>query len=259
MLILGAGRARAAGRRGDPRARRQGRGRPHDRRRSSRGGWNGFNVLHTAAARVGALDLGFVPGRGRPRYGAHARRRQNGEIDFIYLLGADEIDMGRLGAPSSSIRAPMATAAPIAPTSSCRAPPIPKNPALYVNSEGRVQMAEPRRLPARRGARGLGDPARAVGRARQAAAVRLARRSLRAAHVSPRIRISRASIRSQPARCRRRSRTLAKLGGKRRQGAASASRDRRLLSHQPDRARERHHGRMFGAGACAASRQMAAE
>ena len=27
-------------------------------------GWNGFNVLHTAAARVGGLDLGFVPGKG---------------------------------------------------------------------------------------------------------------------------------------------------------------------------------------------------
>ncbi|MBL7309495.1 NADH-quinone oxidoreductase subunit G, partial [Escherichia coli] len=25
---------------------------------------NGFGVLHTAAARVGALDLGFVPGEG---------------------------------------------------------------------------------------------------------------------------------------------------------------------------------------------------
>ncbi len=27
-------------------------------------GWNGFCVLHTAASRVGALDLGFVPGEG---------------------------------------------------------------------------------------------------------------------------------------------------------------------------------------------------
>src|SRR5437588_6294536 len=27
-------------------------------------GWNGFSVLHTAAARVGALDIGFVPGAG---------------------------------------------------------------------------------------------------------------------------------------------------------------------------------------------------
>ncbi len=30
-------------------------------------GWTGFGVLHTAAARVGALDLGFVPGAGRSR------------------------------------------------------------------------------------------------------------------------------------------------------------------------------------------------
>ena len=27
-------------------------------------GWNGFAVLHTAASRVGGLDLGFVPGQG---------------------------------------------------------------------------------------------------------------------------------------------------------------------------------------------------
>ena len=26
--------------------------------------WNGFNVLHTSAARVGGLDIGFVPRRG---------------------------------------------------------------------------------------------------------------------------------------------------------------------------------------------------
>ncbi len=25
------------------------------------GGWNGFNILHTAASRVAALDLGFLP------------------------------------------------------------------------------------------------------------------------------------------------------------------------------------------------------
>jgi NADH-quinone oxidoreductase subunit G len=27
--------------------------------------WHGFNVLHTAAARVGAMDLGFLPGAGK--------------------------------------------------------------------------------------------------------------------------------------------------------------------------------------------------
>ena len=34
-------------------------------------GWNGFGVLHDAASRVGALDIGFAAGRGRP----DARRR----------------------------------------------------------------------------------------------------------------------------------------------------------------------------------------
>ena len=56
-----------------------------------RDGWNGFNVLHTAAARVGGLDLGFVPGAGgrdiagilagcetrRDRGGLSARRRRD--------------------------------------------------------------------------------------------------------------------------------------------------------------------------------------
>jgi len=60
-------------------------------------GWNGFNVLHTAAARVGGLDLGFVPGvGGRDVEGILAGASQ-GEIDLVYLLGADEIDISRLG------------------------------------------------------------------------------------------------------------------------------------------------------------------
>ena len=39
-------------------------------RRAGRGhgdGWNGYSVLHTAASRVGALDVGFVPGYRRPQ------------------------------------------------------------------------------------------------------------------------------------------------------------------------------------------------
>jgi NADH-quinone oxidoreductase subunit G len=57
--------------------------------------WNGFNVLHTAAARVGGLDLGFVPGEGGRDVGASSR--PSGEIDVLYLLGADEIDMAWRG------------------------------------------------------------------------------------------------------------------------------------------------------------------
>ena len=60
-------------------------------------GWNGFNVLHTAAARVGGLDLGFVPGKDGLDVEGMLDAASNGKIDVIYLLGADEIDMSRLG------------------------------------------------------------------------------------------------------------------------------------------------------------------
>ena len=59
--------------------------------------WNGFNVLHTAAARVGGLDLGFVPGGGGRDLNGILDGAEAGEIDFVYLLGADELDTSRLG------------------------------------------------------------------------------------------------------------------------------------------------------------------
>jgi NADH dehydrogenase (ubiquinone) Fe-S protein 1 len=49
--------------------------------------WNGFNLLHTSASRVAALDLGFVPS-------ASARASANAATPtppkFVYLLGADD-------------------------------------------------------------------------------------------------------------------------------------------------------------------------
>jgi NADH-quinone oxidoreductase subunit G len=56
--------------------------------------WNGFNVLHAAAARVAGLDLGFVPGEGA----RDLAQMLAGDMEVVYLLGADEIDMGKLGA-----------------------------------------------------------------------------------------------------------------------------------------------------------------
>ncbi len=54
------------------------------------GEWNGFNVLHHAASRVGGLDVGFVPGtQGRDTVGI-LDGCQNGDIELVYLLGADE-------------------------------------------------------------------------------------------------------------------------------------------------------------------------
>jgi NADH-quinone oxidoreductase subunit G len=60
-------------------------------------GWNGFNVLHTAASRVGGLDIGALPGPGGKSTRQILNSASKGEIELLYLLGADEIDMRRLG------------------------------------------------------------------------------------------------------------------------------------------------------------------
>ena len=101
-------------------------------------GWNGFNVLHSAAARVGGLDMGFVPGEG----GLSAVDMvKKGALDVLFLLGADEIDAsatrafkvylgshGDRGAHGADVILPGAA--------------YTEKPGLYVNTEGRVQMAE---------------------------------------------------------------------------------------------------------------------
>ncbi|GAB2178891.1 NADH-quinone oxidoreductase subunit NuoG [Dongia sp. agr-C8] len=60
-------------------------------------GWNGFNVLQTAAGRVAGLELGFVPQSGGRDITGILDGASKGEIDFVYLLGADEIDPSHLG------------------------------------------------------------------------------------------------------------------------------------------------------------------
>ena len=52
-----------------------------------RPGWNGWNVLHTAAARVGALDLGLASAGG-----VAAIMADSATLKAVFLLGADEID-----------------------------------------------------------------------------------------------------------------------------------------------------------------------
>ena len=58
------------------------------------GEWHGFNVLHDAAARVGALDLGVLPGDG----GKATPAMLDGGVDLLWLLGADEIEASRIPA-----------------------------------------------------------------------------------------------------------------------------------------------------------------
>ena len=60
-------------------------------------GWNGFNVLNHAASRVGGMDIGFLPtpeGKDINKMMDDCRRE---EMKLVYLLGADDFDMGLLG------------------------------------------------------------------------------------------------------------------------------------------------------------------
>lgn len=54
-------------------------------------GWNGFNVLHRAASRVGALDIGFSPvAKGAKGFNEIVAGTKDGSIKALFLLGADE-------------------------------------------------------------------------------------------------------------------------------------------------------------------------
>ncbi len=100
-------------------------------------GWNGFNVLHSAASRVGGLDLGLVPGEGG--LDAPAMAEANA-LDVLLNLGADEIDIergafvvyvgthGDRGAHRADVILPGAAYA--------------EKTGIYVNTEGRPQLAE---------------------------------------------------------------------------------------------------------------------
>lgn len=104
--------------------------------------WNGFNVLHTAAARVAGLDLGLLPGEGGRDVAAILDGAQSGEIETVVLYGADEIagaalgdafviyigSHGDRGAHRADVILPSAA--------------YTEKQAIYVNTEGRPQMAE---------------------------------------------------------------------------------------------------------------------
>jgi NADH-quinone oxidoreductase subunit G len=105
---------------------------------ASEGGWNGFNVLSTAASRVAALDLGFVKGRDMASILDGASK---GEIDFIYLLGADEFDMGKLGNAFVVYQGTHGDAGAHRADVILPGAAYTEKSGLYANFEGRVQFA----------------------------------------------------------------------------------------------------------------------
>jgi NADH-quinone oxidoreductase subunit G len=100
-----------------------------------RDGWNGFNVLHLAASRMGGLMLGYAQKGGIADI-AQAKPK------LLLSLGADEVDYtkfsdsivvyighhGDKGAHAADIVLPAAA--------------YTEKPGTYVNTEGRVQFAE---------------------------------------------------------------------------------------------------------------------
>ena len=105
-------------------------------------GWNGFNVLHTAAARVGGLEVGFVPGRsGRDLEGILAGA-ESGAIKLVYLLGADEIDMKRLGRAFVVYQGHHGDAGANRADVILPGAAYTEKAATYVNTEGRAQRTK---------------------------------------------------------------------------------------------------------------------
>jgi NADH-quinone oxidoreductase subunit G len=98
--------------------------------------WNGFAVLHDTASRVGALDIGFAAGAGGL---SAAQMATSGTLDVLFLLGADEVKVpdgtfvvyigthGDRGAHRADVILPGAA--------------YTEKSGIYVNTEGRVQMA----------------------------------------------------------------------------------------------------------------------
>ena len=101
--------------------------------------WNGFNVLHSAASRAGAMSIGFFPsGKGMITEEIISNYNNN-KLDLLYLLGADELNLekndvcfviyqghhGDIGAQIADLVFPAAA--------------FCEQNGLYMNTEGRVQ------------------------------------------------------------------------------------------------------------------------
>ena len=104
-------------------------------------GWNGFSVLHTAAARVGGLDLGFVPGAGGKDTRGILDAASKGEIEAVYLLGADEIDTAKLGKAFVIYQGHHGDRGAHRADVVLPGAAYTEKDGTYVNTEGRVQRA----------------------------------------------------------------------------------------------------------------------
>ena len=202
-------------------------------------GWNGFAVLHDTASRVGALDIGFAAGAGGL---SAAQMTTFGTLDVLFLLGADETKApdgtfvvyigthGDRGAHRADVILPGAA--------------YTEKSGIYVNTEGRVQMANRAAFPP-----GEAREDWAIIRAlSEALGKKLGYDSLRRAAAGA-VQGRAASDARRPDRGRqgRRHQDAGGQGRQRREDAVQVVRGG-FLSDQPDRARVGGDGGMFPAG-----------
>ena len=101
--------------------------------------WNGFNVLHTAASRPGAMEIDFLPKEIGKDLDQIIDGYKKGDISTLFLLGADEIEIsektdcfviyqGHHGDKGANI------ADLILPS-----PSFNEQNGLFINTEGRIQ------------------------------------------------------------------------------------------------------------------------
>jgi NADH-quinone oxidoreductase subunit G len=103
--------------------------------------WNGFNLLHTVASRAGALDLGFVPGKGGKDVDGILNAAEKGDMEVVYLLGADELEVERLGNAFVIYQGSHGDRGAHRADVILPGAAYTEKDALYVNTEGRPQSA----------------------------------------------------------------------------------------------------------------------
>ena len=105
------------------------------------GDWNGFNILHSAAGRVGGLDVCFLPREGGRATGEILSGAAKGDVAVVYLLGADEIDMGQLGDAFVIYQGTHGDAGAHRADVILPGAAYTEKSGTYVNTEGRVQLS----------------------------------------------------------------------------------------------------------------------
>ena len=100
-----------------------------------KGDWNGYNVVHLAAARMGGLMLGYGQKGGLADLAAAAPK-------LLFLLGADDVDVAGFGKSFKVYIGHHGDAGAAAADVVLPGAAYTEKPGTYVNTEGRVQRSD---------------------------------------------------------------------------------------------------------------------